>query len=102
MDPDALDLTEHRGGTLLRVRVKAGARKTALVGIHDGALKLSVIAAPERGKANHSILNLLAKTLNLAPTSLQITAGHTASTKTILIPLSPTETRQRLTPGVRL
>jgi uncharacterized protein (TIGR00251 family) len=100
-DADALDLVEHRGGTLLRIRVKAGARMTAVVGVHDGALKLAVTAAPERGRANKSLLTLLAKALNLAPSSLEITSGHTTPSKTILVPLSPAEARHRLTGGAR-
>ena len=84
---DGLDLAEMAGGTRLRLRVKPGARKNAILGIHDGALKLSVVTAPERGKANRSALKLLARTLQLAPSDIQLLAGQSSQDKTVLVPL---------------
>ena len=48
LDPGGLELDEAEGGTRMRLRVKAGARRDALLGAHAGALKLSVTAAPEK------------------------------------------------------
>ena len=47
---DELELTPVAGGTRLRLRVKPGARKTAIVGVHGGALKVAVAAAPKKEK----------------------------------------------------
>lgn len=80
----------------LRLRVKAGARRNAVLGVHAGALKLSVTAAPEKGKANKAVLRLLADALRLAPSSLKLVAGASSSDKTILVPLSPAEVAERI------
>lgn len=99
MPPDTiedLELNDVEGGTRLRLRVKAGARKTAVLGVHAGALKVSVSTAPEKGKANKAVLELLAGALSLPPSALDLTAGHTSPEKTVLVPLSPEEVRRRL------
>ena len=44
-----LELKETERGVRLKLRVKAGGRRNALLGIHAGALKLTVTAAPEKG-----------------------------------------------------
>lgn len=74
----------------LRVRVTPRASRNGLgevIALPDGpALKLTVTAAPEDGKANAAVLKLLAKALRLPKTSLSVTAGTTARSKTIFIP----------------
>jgi uncharacterized protein (TIGR00251 family) len=83
-----LELTAVPGGTRLRVRVKPGARKAAIVGVHGGALKLSVAAVAERGKANRAVVELLAGALGLPHSAVKITAGKTSQDKVVEIALS--------------
>ena len=45
-------------GVRLRLRVKPGGRADRLIGAHDGALKVEVRAAAERGRANAAVINL--------------------------------------------
>jgi uncharacterized protein YggU (UPF0235/DUF167 family) len=75
------------GSTVLRLRVKAGARRNAILGLH---------APPERGKANRAVLELLAEALGLAPSSLELVTGRASPDKGVRIPLSPKETLDRL------
>lgn len=82
-----LQLTPFPGGTRLRLRVKAGARTSAIVGVHGGALKLSVQAAPERGRANRAVVKLLAETLGLPSSSVTIASGKTSQDKVAEIAL---------------
>ena len=97
IDPSELELVEDpRGGTRLKLRVKAGARQNSVAGSHAGALKVSVTAAPERGKANKAVLELLGRRLGLAPSSLELTAGHASPGKTVRVPLSARELSRRL------
>jgi uncharacterized protein len=84
---DDLELAPCPGGTRLRLRVKAGATKTAIVGLHGGALKVSVAAAPERGKANRAVVKLLAETLGLPPSGVKIASGKTSPDKVAEIAL---------------
>ena len=78
---DDLELTPVPEGTRVRLRVSAGAKKTAIVGAHGGALKLSVTAAAERGKANRAVVKLLADTLGLPASAVTITSGKTSPDK---------------------
>jgi uncharacterized protein (TIGR00251 family) len=91
-----LELVETDSGTRLKLRVKAGGRKNAILGPHAGALKLSVTAAAERGKANKAVLSLLADALELPASSLEILSGQTSPDKVVLIPLSRERLLQRL------
>ncbi len=84
-----LELTETAEGTRLRLRVKPGGRRNAVVGPHGGALKLTVTAAPERGKANHAVIELLARALSVPPSSIEIVSGETSPNKTVLVRLPP-------------
>ena len=46
--------------TRLRLRVSPGAGRSEIVGRHGDAWRVRVAAAPERGKANASVVELLA------------------------------------------
>lgn len=83
-----LDLRDEDGGTVLRLRVKARAGRNEVGGVHGGALKVSVSAAPEKGKANRAVLAVVAGALGLAPSALRILTGETAQDKQVWAPLS--------------
>jgi len=91
-----LDLVEIAGGTRLRLRVKPGARRNAIVGPHGGAVKVEVTAAAERGKANIAVLALLADALGLAGSSIDLVAGRSSRDKVVGIPLPPDDLVDRL------
>ena len=72
---------------ILTVHVKTRAAKDEIISwLDQDTVKVAVKAAPEKGKANKAVLNLLAKELKLPPTSLKIIRGVTASLKQIEIP----------------
>jgi uncharacterized protein (TIGR00251 family) len=84
---DDLELTPLPEGTRLRLRVTAGAKKTAIVGAHGGALKLSVTAVPERGRANRAVMKLLADALGLPTSAVTISSGKSSPDKVAEIAL---------------
>ena len=51
----------------------------------DAALRIYVSAAPERGKANASVLRLVAKTLGIARSRVGLIRGETSRTKRLRI-----------------
>lgn len=75
----------HAHGILIPVRVKAGARRTGVAGEHDGALRIDVTAAPEKGKANKAVAAVLAKSLGVAKSSAELVSGATSSQKRFLV-----------------
>lgn len=95
-DLATLELGETEDGVRLRLRVKPGGRKNALIGVHAGALKVSVTAAPEKGKANKAVIELLADRLGLAPSSIELLAGAGSQDKSVGIPLGAAEVLRRL------
>jgi uncharacterized protein (TIGR00251 family) len=78
-------LEPHAEGVILPVKAHAGARRNAIDGIHDGSLRVSVTQAPEKGKANKAIAELLAKALKLRKSQVEIVSGETSPQKKFLI-----------------
>ena len=79
------DLKPHPGGTILSVRAQPGARRNEVRGIQDGALKVCVTQAPEKGKANKAIVEVLAKWLGVRKSQIELISGETASQKKFLV-----------------
>jgi uncharacterized protein YggU (UPF0235/DUF167 family) len=80
-----LAIEDSREGAILALRVKPSAPRAALLGPHgDGALKVSVRAAPERGKANEEVCDLLAASLGLRRAAVAVVRGGAARTKRVL------------------
>ena len=78
-------IEHHPNGTILPVRAQPGAKKNEIRGEHDGALRICVTQAPEKGKANQAIIRLLAKTLGFRRSQIELLTGETASQKRFLI-----------------
>ncbi|MCC6741414.1 MAG: DUF167 domain-containing protein [Planctomycetia bacterium] len=84
------------GGAVIRLRVKARAGQTGVAGVHAGALRVAVNAAPEKGKANRAVMEVVAKALGLAPSSLRMLSGETSQDKQVWVPLDAVEAAKRL------
>jgi uncharacterized protein len=71
---------------LLHVRVQPKARANAVKGWHGEALRVSVTAAPEDGKANRAVIELLAETFDIAPSSINLVRGAASRDKWFRLP----------------
>jgi len=91
-----LELTPIDGGTRMRLRVHPGARGDRIVGAHGGALKVSVAAPPERGRANAAVVALLAHALSVPSSAIAIVAGETGRDKVVTVALEAGELARRL------
>ena len=92
-----LNLQAHADGTILPVRAQPGARRNEIRGVQDGMLKVCVTQAPEKGKANKAIIELLAKTLGLRRSQFELLSGETASQKRFLVrQIAPAELSARI------
>ena len=80
-----LKLEAHPEGVVIPVRVSPAAARERVLGEHDGALKLSVSAAPEKGKANKAVCALAAKTLGVAKSHVSVISGETSRDKKLLV-----------------
>lgn len=75
---------------LLRVRVQPKARANAVLGWRGEALRVTVTAAPEDGKANRAVIELLAATLSVPPSSISLVRGATSRDKWFRLPAGTT------------
>jgi uncharacterized protein (TIGR00251 family) len=80
-----LEITAHANGVLLRVQAVPGARRNAILGVRNGALRVAVAQAPEKGKANDALVDLLAKTLRLRRSQILIVEGESSRRKKLFI-----------------
>ncbi len=92
-----IDLEPHAEGSILPVRAHPGVRRNAIRGEHDGALRVAVTQAPEKGKANKAIADLLAKELAVRKSQVELVSGETSAQKRFLVRgLAPDELSARL------
>ena len=90
----------HPQGVILLVRAQPGARKEGVLGTRGDRLKIAVHAAPEQGKANSALIDLLTKKLSLKRHQISLISGETNRDKSFLITnLSQDEIKQRLGVG---
>lgn len=94
----------ENGALRLAVRLTPRGGKDALEGVEvrdDGrpVLKARVRAAPEDGAANAALIKLVAKSLGIAASQVEVTGGHTARVKALSIAaaaVTPEELAERL------
>jgi uncharacterized protein YggU (UPF0235/DUF167 family) len=86
----------HPEGTIVPVRVSAGARRNQIRWESDGLLRAWLTQSPEKGKANRALLDLLAKSLQLRKSQLELLTGHTSPQKRLLIRLKQEDLASRL------
>lgn len=77
-------------GLILHLRVTPNAGRDAIEGAEtrdDGTvvLRVRVKAVPDKGKANAAVIALLAKTLGVPKSSLDLVSGDTSRFKSVLV-----------------
>ncbi len=80
-----LEISCVPNGVILPVRATPAAKRNAITGIHDGMLKVSVTAPPDDGRANAAIVALLAKSLKISKSRVQLVSGATQRQKKFLL-----------------
>ncbi|MGA2678159.1 MAG: DUF167 domain-containing protein [Sedimentisphaerales bacterium] len=82
---EQLKIQQSANSVIFSVKAVPRSSKTAVVGLLGGMLKVKLSAAPEKGKANESLVEFLADTLGVKKNSITITSGLTSPVKTIQI-----------------
>jgi hypothetical protein len=83
--PSYAKLTRH--GLELDLSVIPNAKRTEIVGLHDGALRVRLHAPPVDGKANEALLRWLADRLGVGRAAVQLLRGQTSRRKTVQVDL---------------
>lgn len=79
-------LRQEKEGTVLAVTVVPHSPQNVVAGLRNGRLLVKVSAAPERGRANEAVLELIAEFLGTAPSALRLLRGQTSRNKFVLLP----------------
>lgn len=77
-------LRERPDGVELLVLVVPRASKNAIVGEHDGRLKVQITAPPVDGAANAALIKFLSKRLGFRRADIAVVAGETGRRKTLV------------------
>jgi len=81
----------------LFVTVTPGANRSEVVAPHGEGWKMRVTAAPERGRANDALAELIACALDVPRGSVRIVSGHTTRRKVIEVEgITEPQARHRL------
>jgi len=80
---DPLRVTTIELGVRFEVQVAPRASRDAVLGVHDGALKVALTAPPVDGEANAALVAFLAKRLGIAKRDVTITQGTSSKRKTL-------------------
>jgi hypothetical protein len=78
----------HSGkrGVALAIRVTPRASRNEITEIQDdGTIKVRITAAPTDNQANERLIKFLAEVLGVAPSRLEIVAGHTGRDKLVAV-----------------
>jgi uncharacterized protein (TIGR00251 family) len=86
-----------RPDALVRLRVQPRASRNEVVAWQEDALRVRVTAAPADGEANAAVRTLLARTLGVAPSTVDIVRGERSRDKLVRVAgLSLADVRTRL------
>ncbi len=80
-----LDVRERDGAVVFEVRVAPRASRSRVIGVQDGALKVALTAPPVDGAANDALRKLLAKTLGVPKSDVEIVRGDRARIKLLRV-----------------
>ena len=80
-----LRVREHDGAVVFEVRVAPRASRSRVIGVQDGALKVALTAPPVDGAANEALRKLLAKTLGVSKSDVEIVRGDRARIKVLRV-----------------
>ena len=78
-------LETHGPDLLLWIKVVPGASRSQIAGVLGDRLKIRIAAAPEQGKANQAICELIARQLKIKSSQITIESGHTSPEKIVRI-----------------
>ena len=95
-------ITPTPDGCTLTLRVHPGARRNAITGTHDGALKISLTTPPTGGRANEALIAFLSERLNIPRARVSLIQGLTSRSKTVRITsLTAAEVENLLSPDLQ-
>lgn len=75
----------HRDGATVAIYAQPRASRTAVVGLHDGMVKVALKAPPVDGKANAELIRFLASLVGVRKSAVQVVQGESSRRKLVLV-----------------
>jgi uncharacterized protein len=80
---EAVEISES--GLVLKVYAQPGAKRTAIVGLHDQMIKIAIKEKALEGAANEALRKFLAATFNVSKSSITLIRGETSRQKVLAV-----------------
>jgi len=87
----AINISENNGSVTFDVRVIPRSSKSAIVGEHNGALKVKLNSPPVDGAANDELVRLLSKEFGISRSAVEIVSGQSSRSKRVRIAVANAE-----------
>ena len=85
----------------IKVRVQPKSSRNQVDSFQDGTLRVRVTAAPTEGQANAAVIAILAKTLGVSKSRLEIIRGYSSRDKVVSVDtLTEQEVQRKIEVGV--
>jgi uncharacterized protein (TIGR00251 family) len=78
-------IQDINGGVVFTAKVIPGSSRTTVCGLLGGMVKIKVASPPEKGKANRSLIEFLAKQLGVKKNAISIVSGQTSPIKQVQV-----------------
>ena len=80
-----LTYDENQASCKVSCHIQPKSSRNALVGIHDGKLKIALTAPPVDGQANSMLIKFLSSFLDKPKRDIEIVSGESSRSKIVLI-----------------
>jgi uncharacterized protein (TIGR00251 family) len=80
-----LKIDEDMTGLTFNIYVQPRSSRNQVVGLHGNALKVKITAPPVEGAANKMCVAVLAKSLKVPKSAIEIVSGQTSKTKRVQV-----------------
>jgi uncharacterized protein (TIGR00251 family) len=77
---------ERRGRVVcVDVHVVPGSKREGVIGVHGGAIKIAVLAQPEKGKANAALVEVMSRLAGVRRSAVEVVSGRSSRRKRVSI-----------------
>ena len=83
-----------------KVKVIPNSSASKIVEVNEEFIKIKLNSPPLEGRANKEVINLLSKVLDVPKTSITLLNGDKNKLKTLEVPLSEEQLRQKIAEAV--
>lgn len=81
---------------MLSVKVVPGSSRSRIAGRYGDGIKVQVAAAAEKGKANRTVIDVIAEAFGVRESQVVIVSGHTQPRKIVQIDMPEEQLRGKL------